>query len=86
MKPVLAFATAALAALSFPAAAGDGLGGCIGYHQVAQTPAPAVAAAAPSTAAPAMTPVPETAAAPRKAGEERRQTASTRVAEEQPGG
>lgn len=80
MKPVLAFAAAALVALSFPAAAGDGLGGCIGYHQVVQTPAPAV------TAAPAMTPVPETAAAPRKADKERRQTASTRVAEEQPGG
>ena len=69
MKPVLALTAAALAALSLPAAAGDGLGGCMGYHQVAQSPAPAVSAAAP-----------------RKAGEERRQTASTRAAEEQPGG
>ena len=81
MKPVLALTAAALVALSLPAAAGDGLGGCMGYHQVVQSPAPAVSAAAPE-----MTPVPETAAAPRKAGEERRQTASTRAAEEQPGG
>ena len=83
MKSVLALAAAALVALSVPAVAGEGLGGCMGYHQVVQSPAPAATAAAPS--APAMTVVPSTTAASRDAEEEPPQTASTRIAADQHG-
>ncbi len=83
MKPVLAFAAAALVVLSAPAVAGEGLGGCMGYHQVVQSPAPAVSAAAPS--APAMTAVPSTTAVSRDAKKKPPQTASTRIEVDQHG-
>ncbi len=83
MKSVLVLAAAALVALSVPAMAGDGLGGCMGYHQVVQSPAPAATAAAPS--APAMTPVPSTTAASEDAEEKPPQTASTRIVADQHG-